>query len=75
MSDLPSVGKGLLVLGVILGFLGIILMVSGKIPFLGRLPGDIHVERPNFSFYFPLTTCFFLSIFLSFIFWVFSKFK
>jgi hypothetical protein len=44
---------------------GVLLTLSGKIPWLGRLPGDIIIQRDNFSFYFPLTTCLLLSVVLS----------
>jgi hypothetical protein len=61
----------LVLLGVVLVVLGGILWLSGalggKIPFLGRLPGDIHVQRGNWSFYFPLTTSIILSIVLTLI--------
>ncbi len=47
--------------------------LPGKINWLGRLPGDIRVERENFRFYFPLTTMILLSILLNLIIWVFRK--
>jgi hypothetical protein len=61
----------LALLGVVLVVLGGMLWLGGalggKIPFLGRLPGDIHVQRGNWSFYFPLTTSIILSIVLTLI--------
>jgi len=66
MADL---GRMLVILGVVLVAVGAVLWlggaVGGKVPFLGRLPGDIHVERGNWSFYFPLTTSILLSIVLT----------
>jgi predicted MFS family arabinose efflux permease len=56
------VGKGLVVIGVIIAALGVAMMLG--VP-LGRLPGDIAVRRGNFSFYFPLTTSIVLSIVLT----------
>ena len=59
--------------------LGLALLVGGLLwPFLtrlglGRLPGDIVVERPNFRFYFPLATSILLSVFLSLLFWLFRR--
>jgi len=59
--------------------LGLALVVGGLLwPFLtrlglGRLPGDIVVERPNFRFYFPLATSILLSVFLSLLFWLFRR--
>ena len=62
-------GRLLVILGVVLIAVGGVLWlggaVGGKVPFLGRLPGDIHVERGNWSFYFPLTTSILLSIVLT----------
>lgn len=52
---------------------GGLFMLGSKIPFLGRLPGDIAVQKKNFSFYFPITTCIILSIILSFIMWLFGR--
>jgi hypothetical protein len=75
MSDYSSIGKGLIALGTVLVVLGALVFMGGKIPFLGRLPGDIKIEKENFSFYFPLATCLLLSILVSFLFWLLSKFK
>ncbi len=57
----------LMLLGVVLFVLGGILTFAGKIPWLGNLPGDIHIQRKNFQFYFPLGTSILLSIVLSLI--------
>lgn len=56
---------GLLVVGV-----GIVWLLAPSIPWLGKLPGDILIERENFRFYFPLTTCILLSLLLSGIIWL-----
>jgi len=58
-------GKLLLIIGGVIFLLGLLLSFSGKIPYLGQLPGDILVKKKNFSFYFPLTTCIILSIVLT----------
>jgi len=60
----------LLVLGVFLAVAGLLLVFAGKIPFLGKLPGDIHLRGKNWSFYFPITTCILLSLFLTLVFWL-----
>jgi hypothetical protein len=73
MPEISSVGKGLLVFGVGLSLLGAVLMFSGKIPWIGRLPGDIRVEKGDFYFYFPLASCLFASVLLSFFIRFFSK--
>jgi hypothetical protein len=62
MGDL---GKNIIVIGIVLVIVGIFLTVAGKIPGVGKLPGDIFIKKENFSFYFPLTTCILLSVILS----------
>jgi hypothetical protein len=63
--------------GVLLVIAGGLLVLSGslgdKVPFLGRLPGDIHVQRGNWSFYFPLTTSILVSIVLTLLFAFLSR--
>jgi hypothetical protein len=70
---MPALGKVLIFTGIILVGLGLLLYFFGRIPFLGKLPGDIYVERKNFTFYFPLVTCILLSLFLTLAFWLFSR--
>ena len=62
---MTELGKILMVWGGMMLVVGVLLTLSGKIPWLGRLPGDIIIQRDNFSFYFPLTTCLLLSVVLS----------
>jgi DUF2905 family protein len=69
----PDVGKVLIVLGGILVLVGVAFILSGKIPWLGRLPGDIYIQRRNFSFFFPLTTSILLSVVLSLLLYVFFR--
>ncbi|GAB5046363.1 MULTISPECIES: DUF2905 domain-containing protein [Thermodesulfovibrio] len=68
-----EIGKFLILVGIITVVIGLILMLAGKIPFIGRLPGDIVIEKRNFVFYFPLGTSILLSIILSLIFYLLSK--
>jgi hypothetical protein len=70
MSDL---GRLLMILGVVLLVVGGLLTLGGKIPWLGRLPGDFYVERDNFRFYFPLATSIVLSLVLSLLLWFFRR--
>jgi hypothetical protein len=56
------VGRALVVLGIVLVLLGLLLQVAPQIPWLGRLPGDIRVERPGLRFYAPLATSLLLSL-------------
>jgi hypothetical protein len=69
-----GIGKMLLIGGGILALIGLLFILSPKIPFLGRMPGDIVVKRENFSFYFPLMTSILLSLLLSFVLWLFRRF-
>jgi hypothetical protein len=59
----------LLVRGLVLGGAGLVLILTPVVPWLGRLPGDIQVERDNFRFYLPLTTCLLLSALVSLAHW------
>jgi hypothetical protein len=59
MADL---GRTLIVIGIGSVVVGLLLMVLPRMPWLGHLPGDIHVERENFSLHVPLVTCLLVSI-------------
>ena len=72
-AGFESFGKTLMILGGIILAVGIILHFGAKIPWLGRLPGDIHVEKGNFSFYFPIVTSILLSIVLTIILNLFGR--
>lgn len=73
IPGMDSLGKMLILFGVVLALLGGLLLLAGKIPFLGRLPGDIVIRRQNWSFYFPLTTSIVISILLTLLFSLFSR--
>ncbi len=73
MDPLHEIGKAIVLFGLVLVVLGGLLLVAGKIPFIGRLPGDIIIERKNFTFYFPLGTSILLSIVLSLLLWLLSR--
>ena len=70
---MESFAKLLLLFGLILVAVGGLMLFIGKIPYIGKLPGDIYVQRKNFSFYFPLTTSILLSIVLTLLFSLFSR--
>jgi hypothetical protein len=70
---MQEIGKSLILFGVILAGAGLFLVFANKIPFLGKLPGDILVQRKNFTFYFPLATSIIISAVLSLVFWLWSK--
>jgi hypothetical protein len=66
-------GKALIVIGLVIISAGVILTFTDKIPLLGRLPGDIHIQKKNFSFYFPITTSILISVILTVIFTLISR--
>jgi hypothetical protein len=71
---MQGIGKMMLIGGIVLAVAGAFLMFSPRVPFLGRLPGDIVVKRENFSFYFPLMTSIVLSVLLSLVLWLIRRF-
>jgi hypothetical protein len=73
MMPLHGLGKLLIVLGGLLIIVGAAIVLVGKIPWLGKLPGDIYVERRNFTFFFPLTTSILVSVILSLVLYVLSR--
>lgn len=62
--ELQNFGQPLIIFGFVLVIVGLLLSVGDKIPLLGKLPGDIYIDRENFKFYFPLTTSLFISLVL-----------
>ncbi len=73
MAGLQHIGKLLIGIGIICAVLGGVLLLSGKVPWLGRLPGDIIVQRKNFTLYFPLATSIILSVLLTLLFWLIGR--
>lgn len=73
MHGLDSLARMLILFGLILAVVGGLILFVGKIPFIGRLPGDIYIQRKNFSFYFPLTTSILVSILLTILFSLFRR--
>lgn len=70
---MPGIGRMLVILGVLLVIVGLGFMFADKIPYIGRLPGDIYIKREKFSFYFPLATSIIISIILTVLFSIFRK--
>ncbi len=68
-----EVGKNLMIFGLLIAAVGALLWSGIGKGWLGRLPGDIHYTKGNFSFYFPLITCILVSLILTFILWLFRK--
>jgi hypothetical protein len=70
---LPDLGRMLIFAGILLALAGVVLVFSGRIPWLGRLPGDFVYRRGNFTFYFPLVTSLLLSLVLTLLFALFRR--
>ncbi len=68
-----GLGRVLIIMGLVLVAAGVIISIAPRIPWLGRLPGDIYIKKENFSFSFPLATCILLSLLLSLILWLFRR--
>ena len=60
----------LIIVGLVIVGIGVVWLVAPSIPWLGKLPGDIAVERENFHFYFPIVTCILISVVLTGIVWL-----
>jgi len=73
MFGLGALGKMLVLLGVFIILMGLLLMVGDKIPWVGRLPGDIVIKKEKFTFYFPLATCILISLLITIFFALFRK--
>ena len=70
---MQDMAKTIIFLGVMLIFIGIVVFVIGKIPGIGKLPGDILIKRENFTFYFPIMTSVLLSLLLSLLFFLWNQ--
>jgi hypothetical protein len=71
---MPSLGRVLLLAGALLIVVGLLVLLGERGGLrLGRLPGDLRVERGNFRFYFPLATSIVLSVVLSLLFWLIGR--
>jgi hypothetical protein len=69
----PQFGKLLIMVGVLLVVVGIAVLFRPNIPWLGRLPGDIVIERGNTRIYFPVVTSLVVSVVMSLVMWIFRK--
>ena len=74
MNDgIQHIGKMLLLIGIIVAAIGGLLIIAGRISWFGRLPGDILIQKKNFTFYFPLATSVLISIVLTLLFWLLGR--
>ncbi len=70
---MPGFGKLLIIIGLIIAAFGVVLTLAGKVPWIGRLPGDFYIKKDNFTFYFPLATSILISVIFSLILWLLRK--
>ncbi len=66
-------GKSLILIGVVIAVIGLVLTFGQRIPYIGRLPGDIYYRKDNFAFYFPLATSIIVSVILSLILYLLTR--
>lgn len=71
--NLADLGKMLIGVGLLIAALGFLLSLAGRVPWIGRLPGDISIQRGNWTFYFPLATSLIVSVLLTLIFWLLNR--
>ena len=65
----------LVIIGVLIAVIGLVWLFVPSVPRLGRIPGDVVIERQNFRFYFPIATCILLSLLLTGILWLVRYFS
>ena len=70
---MAGLGKMLIYLGIVSVIAGVLVSFSDRLPWLGHLPGDIHIQRERFSFHFPLTTSIVVSIVISLVAYLFKR--
>ncbi len=70
---MQTIGKCLIMFGILLVFIGGILFLFDRMNWEWKLPGDILIKRGNFTFYFPITTCILISVLVSLVFYLLSK--
>ena len=72
-AAMNEVGKLLIFFGLFIAVIGVVLALAGRIPWVGRLPGDIYIQRGHWTFYFPLATSLLLSLVLTLVFWIIGR--
>jgi uncharacterized protein YybS (DUF2232 family) len=72
-NPMTELGKILVIVGVILTLVGLLIWAGVGKDWIGRLPGDIHYTKGNFTFYFPLATAILVSILLTLLLWIFRR--
>ncbi|MCK4595810.1 DUF2905 domain-containing protein [candidate division WOR-3 bacterium] len=75
MQSFGRIGKLLIISGMVILGIGFFFLLFGKIPWFGKLPGDIYIRRENFTFYLPLTTSIIISILITVFLFILGIFK
>lgn len=73
--EMHPLGKALVIVGVVIVGVGLLMMFSDRIPFLGKLPGDISIKRGNFQLHIPITTSIVLTVLVNLLLWIVFHFK
>lgn len=73
MAAMSGLGKVLIGVGLLITCLGVVLLLVDRVPWLGRLPGDIHIEREHFRFHFPIVTSLLVSVLLTLLFYLIGR--
>ena len=73
MPEFNQLGRILIFIGFFIVVFGVLFLLGDKIPWFGKLPGDIYIKKKNFTFYFPIVTSILISLILSLIFYFFRK--
>lgn len=70
---MSGLGKALVLLGILFTVVGALMLLAGRLPWVGRLPGDVHIQRDGWSFYVPITTSIVISVVLSLLLHLFGR--
>ncbi|HNQ01680.1 MAG TPA: DUF2905 domain-containing protein [Syntrophales bacterium] len=73
MGGFFDFGKTLIIIGLVIAIVGVLIVMGGKVPWIGRLPGDFTFRGEKFTFYFPLATSILISVVLTLLFWFIGK--
>ncbi len=73
MNDFPQFGKLFLIIGLVVAVTGLLMILGGKILWIGKLPGDFFFKGEKFTFYFPLTSSILVSVVLTLILWLINR--
>jgi len=73
MEPYQSLAKLMIIAGALILAMGVILLLIPKVPFLGKLPGDIIIQRKNFTFYFPIVSLIIVNVIIYLLFYLFKK--